>query len=629
MKCPACGHWNQASFPRCFRCGHELPPAEAAPPPHTPHSSGKIYIQINEEGVSTSARDHRDVVAEEMQEFAARKARGEIVQQRLRQEGIQQGFASTSRTIQTRSGRAYPHTAQHATFSTDAIPVEGELRPNAIQVETPPTIGFDEFGDYQPQFSPPQPAQRRMRVRRRHLGLHRFGRTLGLIILIAALGFGGWQIYQYQKEKNAVPPLQDRVIITPSIYNDLPAHRIRIPGEEGQLIWIKEIKQNVPVVGGYATAEINDYIWYENQNPLNAAPTQAPADGNAAPQAEKIAEQVTAKAVITPYLTTSPGEQKPMGQITYEVEIPLSPLMLINPSSTRADVSVGMYPVEFEVATGSSVIIKTGEKQDKIDDLSDLANTDNGHITYQANVSPNGDNLITIVVRAPHCRENTITVNLYREKQEIRLDLAADIGYEWRPARVEDKTQPADEKGKHPLVEQKMVIKGTTVSWANIRVLSDHQNLDLTKLPIDGTFSFEAIFDHIGTNTIIIEASAPGHAPSIVKHDVYYVPVADIYTRNVWDMDQMYTNYLNNVNRHVANTQKYQCIGTIIEIKSDKPQLAVMQLDSEYDRTVMIYNYSNDTLEVNKRYKIFGDAYGTYADAPWINGRYTYIQKDK
>ena len=54
-----------------------------------------------------------------------------------------------------------------------------------------------------------------------------------------------------------------------------------------------------------------------------------------------------------------------------------------------------------------------------------------------------------------------------------------------------------------------------------------------------------------------------------------------------------------------------------------------MQLDSEYDRTVMIYNYSNDTLEVNKRYKIFGDAYGTYADAPWINGRYTYIQKDK
>ena len=24
MKCPRCGHWNQPSFPRCFKCGAPL-----------------------------------------------------------------------------------------------------------------------------------------------------------------------------------------------------------------------------------------------------------------------------------------------------------------------------------------------------------------------------------------------------------------------------------------------------------------------------------------------------------------------------------------------------------------------------------------------------------------------------
>ena len=25
MKCPNCGQWNRASFPRCFKCGADLP----------------------------------------------------------------------------------------------------------------------------------------------------------------------------------------------------------------------------------------------------------------------------------------------------------------------------------------------------------------------------------------------------------------------------------------------------------------------------------------------------------------------------------------------------------------------------------------------------------------------------
>jgi len=620
MKCPHCGHWNRASFPRCFRCGTELPQeqpsAENTPPAPAPEASSKIYIQINEEGKSTSPRDGRDTLAEEMKELAARKSRGEIAQRKLRQEGAQQGFAPTGRTVQTLHGRSPYHTAQSTSYSTDASSTEGEVRPDAIPVISSNPVEYSEFGDDKP-LKVSGMTMRQMKVRRR-FGLRRFTRIAALMMMIVALVFGGVKLIDYFVQKNRVTPLQDRVyflnysgpqasdalpeheriIISPTIYYDMPAHLIKIPGEEGQIIWLTELRKNVPVVGGYASIEVPDYTWYEGEEHIT---------------------RDTATAVLTPYLKTSAGEQKPMGQITYEVDIPLSPLELITPSTTFQEVSTLMYQIEIGVAAGSTVTIN-GETH------SDLVNTKGGRITYQASVAPIGNNEITITARAPYCRENSITLILYRQPQQIRLDLAADTGREWRPGWVDDTTKEPDEKGKYPQEEQKMTIRGTTVSWANIRVLSDHRNLNLTSLAKDGTFSFEAIFSHIGTNTIIIEASAPGYETSVVRHEVYYVPVADIYSRKAWDMDQNYTDYLNNMERRVANTQIYQCVGEIIEIKSEKPQLAVMKLKSNYDRTVLLRNHTNDTWQVGDKYKVFADAFSVYDGAPWLNARYSYLQ---
>lgn len=601
MKCPHCGHWNRASFPRCFRCGMELPQEERQMPAGpAPEPSSKIYIQINEEGKSTSPRDDRDTLAAEMKELAARKKQGEVAQRRLRQEGTQQGFAPTGRTVQTLSGRSIYHTAQSTSYSSDAAKVEGEVRPDAIPVLSSNPIEYSEFGDEMPRQRAAGMTMRQMKVRRR-FGMRRYTRIIAIILLAGALCFGGYKLYQHFSDQNKGPILQDVVSITPSIYYDMPAHLIKIPGEEGQIIWISELRKNIPVVGGYASIEVPDYTWYEDQVHIT---------------------EDTATAVLTPYLKTSAGEQKPMGKITYQVDIPLSPLELVTPSTNFQEVSTQMYQIEFSVAAGSTVTIND-------ETLTDLVNTNQGLITYQASVAPIGNNEIVITARAPYCRENSITLTLYRHPQQIRLDLAADTGNTWRPGWVDDTTKEPDEKGKYPQEEQKMTIRGTTVSWATIRVLSDHRNLDLTNLSKDGTFSFEAIFSQIGTNTIIIEASAPGYETSVVRHDVYYVPVADIYSRKAWDMDQNYTDYLNNMERRVANTQIYQCVGEIIEIKSDKPQMAVLKLDSNYDRTVLIRNYTNDTWKVGERYKIFADAFSTYDGAPWLNGRYSYIQQPK
>jgi hypothetical protein len=174
-----------------------------------------------------------------------------------------------------------------------------------------------------------------------------------------------------------------------------------------------------------------------------------------------------------------------------------------------------------------------------------------------------------------------------------------------------------------------MKISGTTLSWATITVESSYMNLDTTDLEAHGTFSFEAVFNKIGNNTITIVASAPGYESSIVTHDVYYVPVADVYTRKAWSMKDQYTDYLNNSEKRIANTQIYQCDGTIKEILSTNPQMAVMELADGSKRTLLLTNNTYDTWQVNSVYRIFGDAYGIYNGSPWLNARYSYIQTPK
>ena len=55
-----------------------------------------------------------------------------------------------------------------------------------------------------------------------------------------------------------------------------------------------------------------------------------------------------------------------------------------------------------------------------------------------------------------------------------------------------------------------MTIRATTIPGAVIHVLSSYTDLDITDTERDGTFTFKAVFDTIGDNTIIITADYPG-----------------------------------------------------------------------------------------------------------------------
>lgn len=605
MKCPQCGHWNRASFPRCFICGTPLNPEDAQPAPEEkdgPRPADKIYIQIDENGRATSAMDERDKLALEMKDLVARKEKGEEERQRLRRDSASQGMAPSGRTVQTLTGRTLFPRPQSTSYITDEDEIEGEVRPDAIPVSSSRTIEYDEYNDWTAPAGQTYTRVSGMTMRQmkgvKRMSRRRNLRILALILILACVGTAGYflaikPLILDQKEA----PLQERALITPTILDEMPAHCIKIPAQEGANIYIKELKKSYTVTGGYATIEVPDYTWYENTDSIR---------------------EETVTATVTPFIKTSAGEQKPMEVIRFEVDIPLSPLTLVTPDTGYAEVSTALYNIQFEVARSSSVYIN-GE------DYSDLVNTQEGMISYNASVSPIGENVFTITTRSQYYRENSTTVVLYRAPQQIRLDLAADIATRWVPGYVDDKSQPPDEKDQYPQIEERMTVRGTTVTWADVTIKSPYANLDLTQLALNGSFSFEAVFDHIGDNTIIIEASAPGYETSVVEHHVYYCPVSAIYTRKAWDMDQNYTDFLNHSETRIGNTQIYVCKGEITQILAEKPQLAIMTLDSATaGRTVLVENQSTDTWKVGDKGRIYADAYGVYNGMPRLICRYTY-----
>ena len=602
MKCPQCGHWNRASFPRCFQCGAELPltplkERKQSTQAETLQPASKVYIRVNEQGQATSAVDERDQLAKEMKDLQLRKEKGKLVQQHLRQNSVARGFASSGRYVQDLTGND-PYPWQQEIQPDDETEVEEDERLGAILV----SADEDRYDEPDEPEASDGGKHRRTKVKR-NLRRRRLPRLIAMALVTVCLLTAGYiLLLKPLVLDRRETPLQERCIITSTILNDMPAHMVRIPAAEGANIYIKELRKSYTVTGGYATVEVADYIWYENNETV---------------------DQEVVTATLTPYIKTSAGEQKLMSVITYPVEIPLSPLTLLTPNSGYAEVSDYLYNIQFEVAKSSSVTIN-GEN------FSDLVNTQDGLISFNAPISPIGENRFTIKTRAQYYRENSVTVVIYRAPQQIRLDLAADIANRWVPGYVDDTSKPADENGKYPQMEERMTVRGTTVSWANLEIRTPYANLDTTQLKQNGTFSFEAVFDHIGNNDIVIVASAEGYEPSVVTHTVYYCPQSSIYTRKAWDMDTNYIEFLNHAQTRIANTQIYVCEGEITQIMAERPQLAIMKLDSAAEgRMVLIENQSTDTWKVGQRMRVFADAYGLYNGMPRLIARYTYLEETK
>lgn len=598
MKCPNCGQWNQASLPRCFKCGTPLMAPDDTPAWKSElkdNGPAKVYLQVDEDGDVLAQADRRDVLAHEMDQLKARIQEGERVQRRLREEGARRGYAPSSLTVRS-------HTTRETFFSVNDDPNQ-TLRQSALGDSAAPENSngprvygdprdtrsyeslWDERATQSMQYTRPQDITFRHKPVRR-MGFRRILRVLIILVCIALVVFGGLLAYNYFRNRSDAAKAARQATVISSTMDGMPAHTIFIPGNEGDQIYIWELGTTHPVTGGVATVQAVDHSWYDSYE-------------------EYLQETMT--VTLSPYKKLPNGQMEPLDPVVYDISIPLSPLTLVTPDVHRVDVSTAMYSIKFTVQPNSTVTVN-GE------DLSDMVKLEGGDVTYNATVQPIGDNVFTIKVRSQYCRETTEEIIIYRAPQEIPLDLASD-------------TYTTSSSNK-------MTVNATTLPGAIVNVLSPHSDLDITNVDSSGEFSFIAEFTRIGTNTITITADFPGKAQSIVKYDVYYVPTADVYTPKAWPMDTAnYTELLSNNAVRVARTQIYVCNGTIEYIVSDKPQLAVINAEdpSNPGRThpVLLENNTKTTWVVGKRYSIYADAYGTYNDMPRLAARYTYTLNDK
>ena len=593
MICPKCGKWNRASYPVCFACGEPLTPGEKSGilrPKEAISEERPVVVVYDDYGEEKTLVDRKTRLAEEMRDLHVRKREGERRQEELRRRAAQRGYAPTgagvtgasrrsSVFVQGESGREYTAPDQHVDYDGYMAEPNYAYATDELRAVSPLRRGGGTRG-------PGIPISGKKSRRARLFGLRRVMPLIAGLLILAGIGFAGWR-YLYLPTLDKAQQGVDipRIDVTASILDDMAAHTIRIPAPEGSQIYIKELRRTYIVTGGYAVFQVQDYIWYDGME-------------------GEIPESMDVS--ITPYIRTSAGEQVQMDIISYRIDIPLSPLTLIKPDVTYIEASTPIYNIQFHVMQNSTVFIN-GE------DYSSYVNTQDGYITYNAPIQPIGENRIHIAVRSQYYRENETELTIFRAVQDVPLDLASTL---------EDRS-----------TKPKMTISATTRAGAAITILSPYYNLDDSRLASTGAFSFEAVFNRIGTNTVIIRADYPGSEPTIVEYDVYYLPDPDHYTPKAWALDEKfgYSNLLANLSTHVKNTQIYTFTGPVLRVVSSKPQLVI--IDCADGRTaspleVMVENQTKTQWEVGQRYRLYADASGSYGGIPRVTARYTYKPKN-
>lgn len=633
MKCPRCGHWNKPSFPRCFQCGEPLNPRQAKKPDwrdtfERPQTEKKRVVYDDTElpvEDLMSEEDERqrksdETLASEMTRLKDRRARGSVYLQELRQSATEQGMAPTPRgvTVTTRrggffsdlpddpeqtlqlppepaAGRRSRTTAAANDFYSDATAntlynasalASQTTRNYAVQPQDAYTT-YDS--DLPPAFDtpgpiiPPDKRHRSTRIRGPMLVAYVI---VGIVLLALAIFLG------YAVTSAIVPTLTTSLGATEKLDNvdietfttedGLAAHRLRIPGEEGTQVYIAELLKSFVVVGGYATVEAPDYVFYETIDPLDFA---------------------TMDVSLTPTLVRN-GVETRMESIRYTINIPESQITLISPETERVTVSASIYSMRFTVLPNSRVIIN-GQ------DVSDTVNEE-GLVVYNPSVQAIGDNLMAITVRAPYHREKMLNVIIYRAPMEIPLELNA--------ATLMNTS------------DEDLTINATTQLGANITIETPTFEIHTEDLESTGKFSFVAQMTRVGNNTIRIRASYPGKADSVLEHVVYYLPPPEVYTRKAWALNSSdYSELLNNIALRIQNAQIYLCSGTIKEILSNKPQLVIMDVGTDgKEALVMIENLAVDEMRKSvtwtegESYRVYADVSGVYNNMPRFIGRYSY-----
>ena len=583
-------------MPHCVRCGYPLNIDEASRigwrDSLKDGASPTAYLRADEFGQTDSTPDERDMLAKEMQKLKVRKTKGAELQQRMRENPAVRSDRGVAVLEGKNNTAAHSFTILRRSESDAAAKRESATRHRVRFMDD--TGSFIEERTYDPLI-PDYPGGEN----RRHQKNYRSAETLlrrktfdhrimfrNIVIALLILGLLGGAVFVVWKvflSNNTQPHDNGGALIEATMLDDLAAHRIQIPCDNGTSIYIKELHKSYPIDDGYATVEVADHIWYDSL--------------------EGITDE-TMEVTLTPFLKTSSDTQKPLPVISYMIEIPSSPITLETPENLRTVVATTISAITIIVRPGSRVTVN-GE------DCTDTVNSRTGEMTYNATVQPIGDNVFNFVVRSQYCRDSTLQVILYREPQEIPLDLAA---------------------GTYGTTNnQVMKVTATTLPGAFVEVSSHYTDMDISQLNTSGKFTFNAVFDNIGDNHIIITASYPGKKPSVVDHTVYYVPSVDDYTKKAWGLDaRNYGDLIDRINVLTEKNQVYVVKGIIVSQISEKPQMVIINSsDDGKSQPVVVENKTKKKWVVGEYYRIYADADLTYNGMPHLLARFSYDKDGK
>ena len=191
-------------------------------------------------------------------------------------------------------------------------------------------------------------------------------------------------------------------------------HAISFFAEDGDTIYIEELRESYMVVGGVARVEFPDYIWFD-MDPSNIE---------------------SANIKLSPILIKENGDKIKLPAFSMNVAVPEAPIKINSPAQAYNTVVTSIVGIDVSVVYGSQVIINGEDVSDRVDR--------SGGLNLNLNVHPIGENNISIIVRTDQHKEARRDLVFYRNEMEINLELDPSVSTTSQLAymTVSGKTEP-------------------------------------------------------------------------------------------------------------------------------------------------------------------------------------------
>ncbi|MBR2797220.1 MAG: zinc ribbon domain-containing protein [Oscillospiraceae bacterium] len=392
--------------------------------------------------------------------------------------------------------------------------------------------------------------------------------TAVLVVLFAVgLAVGGYKLFSWIRSYQ-LTRLYTRGAYAPTLsevqMDDMrQGHAVIFFGRDGDQIYVPELQRSLSISGGVARMELADSEWFSNN----------------------VTDVEYADITLSPMLISESGRKTELPQFNFQVDVPVSPLLVTSPAEERTTVVVGVYPLTLNVVPGSTVFVNGEDVTESVDR--------SGYLSTYVSVKPIGDNVITLIVRTPKHRECRRELVIFRQHYDIELELDTTVS-SVSTART-------------------MAVTGTTEPGASIAVDTDHIPESLSVDPQTGRFSFVAQFTNYGNNIVRFRATKEGKQDAEITLNVNYRPSLDEMSGRAWAMDYPQLRLLFENWRY----QSFVCKGPIIDSFTDDDgrKCLVMDVGTTERQLVILVNDTTITSPT------LGRSYQAYA---YVDGQHMY-----